>query len=284
MSSELKKISKRLIKNKLGIYHLPSKTEISYPLDGHQSCYQIEEKSFWFQHRNNVISEAVKKYNNENILFDVGGGNGFVSKRLQDDGLNTYIIEPRVDGSKNAKERGIKNVICATIQDIGLRHKSIYSIGLFDVVEHIQEDKRFLEDIYMYLKSNGYLYITVPAYSFLWSQEDIDTGHFRRYTLTSMTKILNESGFKIEYSTYIFSILVVPIFFFRVIFRRLLYNKNRRKISKANSDHEVKNTVLNKLLEKVFAFELFLIKKAIKIPFGGSCFIVCKKIDDTKKP
>ena len=128
MSSELKKISKRLIKNKLGIYHLPSKTEISYPLDGHQSCYQIEEKSFWFQHRNNVISEAVKKYNNENILFDVGGGNGFVSKRLQDDGLDTYLVEPGIVGSKNAKDRGVKNVICGTIKDIGLEFPTLNNL------------------------------------------------------------------------------------------------------------------------------------------------------------
>ena len=281
MSSKKEKLFKKLTQNKFGIYHLSSKTKISYPADGHQSCYQIEDQSFWFQHRNNVISEGVKKYNRENIFFDVGGGNGFVSKRLQDDGLDVFLIEPGVDGSKNAKDRGVNNVICTTIQDIGLSQKSIYSIGLFDVLEHIEGDKQFLKDINIYLKNEGYLYITVPAYDLLWSQEDINAGHFRRYTLSSMTKILNDSGFKIEYSTYIFSILFIPILLFRVIFKRLLHKKDKRKADKAKDDHEIKNIVLQKLLEKVFVFELFLIKKGIKIPFGGSCYIICKKIKDS---
>ena len=194
----IEKIFEKLKKDKFGIYHSLSKKKISYPKDGNQLCYQVEDKSFWFQHRNNVISESVRKYNRENIFFDVGGGNGFVSKRLQDDGLDAYLIEPGIDGAKNAKDRGVNNVICATIQDIGLGQKSIYSIGLFDVVEHIKEDKQFLNDINTYLKDAGYLYITVPAYDSLWSQEDIDAGHFRRYTLSSMTKILNDSGFKID--------------------------------------------------------------------------------------
>lgn len=276
----IEKVSEKLKKDKFGIYHSLSKKKISYPKDGNQLCYQVEDTSFWFRHRNNVISEGIKKYNKENIFFDVGGGNGFVSKRLQDDGLNTCLIEPGVSGSKNAKDRGVHNVICSTIQESGLDEKSIYSIGLFDVVEHIKEDKQFLNDINTYLKDEGYLYITVPAYDLLWSQEDVDAGHFRRYTIPSITKILNDSGFKIEYSTYIFSILIIPIFLFRVLFKKLMNRKNENKIDKAKADHEVKNTVLQKLLETVFTFELFFIKRAIKIPFGGSCFIICKKISD----
>ena len=278
----IEKVFEKLKKDKFGIYHSLSKKKISYPKEGNKTCYQVEDKSFWFQHRNNVISEGVKKYNRENIFFDVGGGNGFVSKRLQDDGLDAYLIEPGVTGSKNAKNRGVNNVICSTIQEIGLNKKSIYSIGLFDVVEHIKEDKQFLNDINMYLKDEGYLYITVPAYNLLWSQEDIDAGHFRRYTLSSMTKILNDAGFKVEYSTYIFSILVVPIFLFRVLFKRLLNKKDKSKIHKVKNDHEMKNILLRKLFEKVFAFELFFIKKGIKVPFGGSCFIICKKVNDAK--
>ena len=277
----IEKVFEKLIKDKFGIYHVSSK-DISYPEYSHQLCYQVEDKSFWFQHRNNVISEGVRKYNRENIFFDVGGGNGFVSKRLQDDGLDTYLIEPGVAGSKNAKNIGVNNVICSTIQKIGLDKKSIYSIGLFDVVEHIKEDKQFLNDINTYLKDSGYLYITVPAYDSLWSQEDIDAGHFRRYTLSSMTKILNDAGFKVEYSTYIFSILVVPIFLFRVLFKRLLNKKEKNNIHKVKNEHEMKNILLQNLFEKVFALELFLVKKAIKIPFGGSCFIICKKVNDAK--
>ena len=139
-----------------------------------------------------------------------------------------------------------------------------------------------MNDINTYLKDEGYLYITVPAFDLLWSQEDVDAGHFRRYTIPSITKILNESGFKIEYSTYIFSILVIPIFLFRVLYKKLISRQNENKIDKLKEDHEVKNGVLQKLLKTVFTFELFFIKRKIKIPFGGSCFIICKKVNDIR--
>ena len=38
------------------------------------------------------------------------------------------------------------------------------------------------------MKENGRLYATVPSYSFLWSEEDILAGHFRRYTLKGLSK------------------------------------------------------------------------------------------------
>ena len=45
---------------------------------------------------------------------------------------------------------------------------SIDSVGLFDVVEHIEDDYLFLKSINKYLKDDGYIYITVPALNFLY--------------------------------------------------------------------------------------------------------------------
>ena len=42
---------------------------------------QLEEDSFWFNHRNNIIANAVKKHSKGNVFFDIGGGNGFVAKK-----------------------------------------------------------------------------------------------------------------------------------------------------------------------------------------------------------
>ena len=62
------------------------------------------------------------------------------------------------------------------------KHNSIDSVGLFDVVEHIEDDCSFLNNINKYLKDDGYVYITVPAYNFLWCKEDDDADHYKRYT------------------------------------------------------------------------------------------------------
>ncbi len=38
-----------------GIFFTKSKTEISYPEESNQNCFQYEDDSFWFKHRNNII-------------------------------------------------------------------------------------------------------------------------------------------------------------------------------------------------------------------------------------
>ena len=53
---------------------------------------QIEEDSFWFKHRNNIIANSVQKHSPNKTFFDIGGGNGFVAKRLQNDGIKLYLL------------------------------------------------------------------------------------------------------------------------------------------------------------------------------------------------
>ena len=70
MSSKKEKLFKKLTQNKFGIYHTSSKTKISYPTDGHQTCYQIEDQRYWYQHRNNVISVCPQILHASNSGFD----------------------------------------------------------------------------------------------------------------------------------------------------------------------------------------------------------------------
>ena len=48
------------------------------------------------------------KYCANNVYFDVGGGNGFVAKGLEEKGISTVLIEPGIQGCINAKNRGLK--------------------------------------------------------------------------------------------------------------------------------------------------------------------------------
>ena len=35
---------------------------ISYPEEGNEACFQIEDQSFWFRHRNDCIRELVRHF------------------------------------------------------------------------------------------------------------------------------------------------------------------------------------------------------------------------------
>lgn len=263
-----------------GIWFSTNNKEISYPKEGNKVCFEIEKDSFWFQHRNHCIIEAVKKYSPDDIFFDIGGGNGFVSKGLEDQNIKTVLIEPGINGALNAQARGLKNIICSTFEDAGIKQNSCKSIGLFDVVEHIEDDKHFLKSINSILSHNGLVYITVPAHKILWSNEDDLAGHFRRYTLKTISNALKKSGFAIEYATYFFSILPIPIFIFRSLPSLLRLNNNSTRVDKNKNEHAPKKGMLSSILNKIWLKELNYIKQGKKISFGGSCLVVARKIAD----
>jgi len=259
-----------------GIFYSKMNNKISYPSDGNDACFSLEDNSFWFRHRNNCILNLVDKYGKDKSFFDIGGGNGFVSKELENHGIQTCLIEPGIHGCLNAKKRGLKNIVCSDLNNAGLKKGSIPIAGLFDVIEHIENDLDFLREINHYLIADGILVITAPAYQFLWSKEDKDAGHFRRYNLQNLKKKLNEAGFKNIYSTYIFSFLILPVFVFRTL--PSLLGLDTSGIEKAEKEHNGNGKGLgSKLLTILLYFEIKQIRKNRKIPFGGSCLIVAKK-------
>jgi 2-polyprenyl-3-methyl-5-hydroxy-6-metoxy-1,4-benzoquinol methylase len=278
MKVKVENIAKNVKKNEDGIFYAKDSSTISYPESGNQECMQLEQDSFWFNHRNNVIIEGIKKFNGTKVFFDIGGGNGFVAKRIQESGFNVALVEPGIQGAKNAIERGINNVICSTIENAGFEKSSMDSVGLFDVVEHIENDVTFLTNVNNYLKEDGLLYITVPSFNFLWSNEDTEAGHFRRYTLRKMKAVLLESGYQIKYSTYIFSILPLPILLFRSIPSKLGIHKKSSELKKHQKEHKTKKGTVDRLLQKIWNWELRAIQKSKKISFGGSCFIIAEKM------
>ena len=264
--------TKGLVKNN-GIWYAEKKTAISYPDEGNDAFYQIEENSFWFRHRNNCIVELVKRFAPKDLFFDIGGGNGYVAKAIEKSGIETILVEPGERGCINARTRELKNIICSTLEDAGFEKETIPAIGVFDVVEHFKEDIALLKLLHAYLQKDGYLFITVPAHEILWSNEDDDAGHFNRYTIKSLTKKLNDVGFDVAYATYIFSVLPVPIFLMRSLPSRLGMHKNSGDINKHSNEHKSKGSVL----DKVWDWELSRIKAKKEIPFGGSCLVVAKK-------
>jgi SAM-dependent methyltransferase len=265
-----------------GIFYSRRQSQISYPEDGNALCMEFEDKSFWFKHRNRCIASLVTRYSNNALFWDVGGGNGYVAKGLQDHGIESVLLEPGECGAANARSRGLNHVVCSSLENAGIKNESMAAVGLFDVLEHIEEDQLFLRRLHSLIKDLGLLYITVPAYKQLWSEEDDRAGHFRRYTLKELKKQLRDQGYTVIYASYFFSFLPLPILLFRT-FPSLLArwkSKSTRKKSgsmqKAKREHtspRLSSFILNRLLN----FELNRIADLKVLPFGASCIIVAQK-------
>lgn len=266
------------IVQKDGIWFSKTKAEVSYPKEGSDMCFLIEGDSYWFQHRNNCIQALVKKYSKDTPFFDIGGGNGYVSMGLQNAGIETILVEPSFDGVKNAQARGLTNLVCSTLEDASFKFNSLPSIGVFDVVEHIEDDDEFLKQLHSYLEPNGKLYITVPAYNFLWANEDDYTGHYRRYTISKLKKQLKNIGFEINYSSYLFSALVLPLFLLRSLPSRLGFHKNVDDMDKIRAEHGNSGGFFTEVVKKTFNWEYKKMLNGTRLLFGTSCVIIASKI------
>ena len=257
-----------------GIFYYNKKMEISYPEYGNAEYFGIEDKSFWFKYRNSCIEKIIENSGINGEIADIGGGNGFVSKMMQEIGMDVMLVEPGENGVINAKKRGIKKIICGAF-DREMFEEEIENAGLFDVLEHIEDDKKFIEDIYRIIRKNGKIIITVPAFNLLWSNEDEEVGHFRRYRLKEIEKTVENAGFKIEYSSYLFSFLWIPLFLLRTI---PSFFGVRKKSSEERIEKEHRAGVfVDRVLRYFEKLESKKIEKSKKIKFGTSCIIVAKK-------
>jgi SAM-dependent methyltransferase len=259
-----------------GIYYSGKKTAVSFPKHGNNECFQIEDGSFWFKHRNKLIMNVVDRFCEPGtVFFDIGGGNGYVSKALQDKNIKVVLLEPGEGGAINAKKRGVSNIICSAFEDVDLTGADIQAVGLFDVMEHIEYDMDFLNNINRAMESGGCIFITVPAFTFLWAQDD--KTHFRRYTLKSLNSKLIACGFTPVYGTYFFSFLLAPVFLFRTIPYKLGLRDKQKSVSEYRKEHTAAKGIFGNIADQLFRMELKRISAGGRISFGTSCLMVAKK-------
>jgi SAM-dependent methyltransferase len=263
-----------------GIWSREILDEISYPKDGNSTCFQIEDTSYWFQHRNAVIRTLIQRYSTAETagwFLDVGGGNGFQSKAIQELGLSTALIEPGRKGCENAIRRGVENVLNCTLADSCIPPSSIAMAGAFDVVEHIDAQEDFLAQIHKILQQEGLFFMTVPAMNWLWSFEDVHAGHFRRYSIRSATKILETTGFTIEFASYFFRPLVIPIMLLRSI-PSLFRIRKTTNLRVTKKEHCLPDSLSGRLISRGLSKEREQLKEQKTIAIGSSLVVVAKKL------
>lgn len=250
---------------------------VSYPAHGHAACLQVEDRSFWFRHRNRCIVSVVRRFAPAGgLLFDIGGGNGYVSKGLTDAGITCVLAEPGLDGAVAARARGVDPVLCTRLEDLDTAAGKIDMIGMFDVLEHIEDESGALGRVRTLLQPDGLLFLTVPAYNALHSADDVAAGHFRRYTVRSLRHALVDNGFTLRYTTYLFAPLPPLVLLLRTLPSRLGLRRPADSDEQAEAAHVhegISARAINALLDR----EAHRIESGRSIPFGTSCLAVASK-------
>jgi SAM-dependent methyltransferase len=258
-----------------GIWFGRNQAKVSYPEQGNAASFVLEDRSFWFRHRNRCIIETVRRFAQYDVLLDIGGGNGYVAKGLVGAGVRCMLLEPGIDGALAAHARGIDPVICARLEDAGFAADSIAAAGMFDVLEHIEDDAAALRQVHCLLRPGGQLFLTVPAYPALFSEDDRLAGHFRRYTLASLTRVLAGSGFEIRFASYMFAPLPPLVFLLRTMPTRLGLRRGADPERDA-ADHAPSGLAAH-VMGRLLDMEWRWLAAGRRVPLGGSCLCVARR-------
>lgn len=253
---------------------LVSPGTVSFPSGGHAQCLSLEDRSFWFRHRNLCLGILLRRYPPSGAIFDLGGGNGFVAKALQDLGYETVVVEPSEEGAASAIARGVKDVICSTVEGARFREGSLPAAAMFDVLEHVEDDLGLLRGLHSLMSDRSRLYVTVPAFPLLWSGEDVYAGHFRRYTKRSLTNALESSGFMLQRISYFFGPLVLPVLLLRSLPLRIGIRQD--VVTKSTEHHVPAPGLGTRCLEFMLKIEAKALARGFTIPFGSSLLAVAR--------
>ena len=253
-----------LDEQKVKVSRTTKQSAISFPSDWYSpESTNAEASGIWAEARANKINNLLNEYK-KSVIWEVGAGNGNVAIPLRKNGKIVIGVEPLRRGIEALAKDGIIGY-WGTLEDLAFPNSSIDAIGLFDVLEHLEDPGVVLSEIRRVLRPGGLLIVTVPANQWLFSDFDLSIGHFRRYSRNSLNQLLVQNGFHGNKIEYFFLVLVFPAFVLRTIPYKL---GRRRKYESQNGSNSTLTKVM-KILEPLLRI-VFKIEERFSLPLGLS--------------
>lgn len=151
-----------------------------------------------------VLQPVLNNISKGDNILEIGCGNGFILKRLQDLGYkNCFGIEPSKDAVSKADEK-IKGNISLDIFELKIfKKKKFKFIFFFQTIDHIPIPGQFLTLCYKLLEKNGYIlafnHNVESLSSKLLGEKSpiIDIEHTFLYSPETIRKLFEKKNFKV---------------------------------------------------------------------------------------
>jgi hypothetical protein len=239
----------------------------------------------WEYARSKVIFNILKAYikkSTRGCVLDVGCGDVFFLTRFADEFPNfelgacdTAFNQELIEKIKLKNDKysirffnDVQNVM--NIQEVDI-------VFLLDVLEHIEDDVRFLRDLIPqpYVTRDTMFVITVPAFNFLYCNHDKWLGHYRRYTQALLKQHIEAAGLSYVSGGYFFTSLLLPRYIQTIIEKF----KKTKSFDNQGIGNYTGRKVLSWLYENFLLTDFYIFKifrlLGIKVP-GLSAYMICK--------
>lgn len=235
----------------------------------------LEQQNFWFTARNRLILWAIQKHFADfDSCLEIGCGTGFVLSGIAQSfpGRRYAGSEVYSEGLSFAEKRLPRGTSLFQMDARKMPFDAEWSlIAACDVLEHIDDDEGALREIHRSLLPGGGLMLTVPQHQWMWSIQDEQACHVRRYSRGELLTKLRNAGFEIVGTSSFVSLLLPAMWLSR--------STNRQAATPPDPMRELKlSNWLNTALGHVMSVERQLIQWGIDMPVGGSLLVCARKI------
>lgn len=227
---------------------------------------EAAEDSWWYRGRSAAVRAALSRVSPRGPVLDFGAGYGGMQEELSRFGIVT-AFEPVRDCALVCNQKPYARVI-EDREVLEKLHSAWGLIGAFDVIEHLEDDQESLSSMRMYLRPDGLLALTVPAFMSLWSSHDETHGHYRRYTRRTIRTALLRAGFEIVYLSYWNASLFIPTAILRAF-------------GKTGAGALKLPRMLDRLITAILIAESWVIR-VLPLPVGTSLVVVARPVAPQK--
>lgn len=208
---------------------------------------------FWVRRRFRVLHIlAGNLLQNSQNIAEIGCGHGLVQRQIEEAygrevtgfDLNEFALQ------RNQSQRG--SVCCYDIcQRAAQFHRRFDCMVMFDVLEHIDDEDRFLQAVMFHLSPGGYLAVNVPAGQWLYSAYDQMDGHKRRYSIGGLQRAVERNGYTLVRSSY-WGLPLIPV----LILRKIWLARSYGDANAVAVGFDSRNKTINQMLGWLSSCEL----------------------------
>jgi SAM-dependent methyltransferase len=248
-----------------------------------KTLLRVEDRHFWFVARREIVLDSLRRAVpdlDRRSMFDIGCGTG---------GLLEFLAarQVRVAGACDAYLESLEivrhrlGIPLALVDEgrlppLGPGHDLL---GLFDVLEHVDDDREMLGFLHSILAPGGIVVFTVPAHPMLFDARDELACHRRRYRRDELRQKLEEAGFSVRLLTHFMAPLVPPLLAMRAL-TGLVPTSRRRSRERQDLEFRVV-PVVNAVVRAVLAMERRVLRVA-GLPFGSSIIAVAARSEGAR--